>query len=112
MDTRESYFRKTIKSAATFFSRWVGANAEMWELTAHHKSLRLLVQSTDRSGNLLVCCIDPISVRGPVRWPGCQLTAATARLPGSEEIGFCVRDQAAGMEIYCGGLEIKENVKL
>src|SRR5438046_10345967 len=100
MDTRESYFRKTIKSAATFFSRWVGANAEMWDLTAHHKSLRLLVQSTDRSGHLLVCCIDPISVRGPIRRPGCHLTALTPSAPSSERIRVRAGAHAAGTATY------------
>ena len=112
MNTNNPYFEKTIKSAHTFLSRWNGAIAEMWSLTPSIKTLRVLIYRMDTPGNLLIACIDPIMIKGPVRWMNCDLRVRTTTLPGGQETGFLVADDLAGVEIICGALEVKENVKL
>jgi hypothetical protein len=106
------YFEKTIKSSRTFLSRWNGGIAEMWELTCSHKALRVLIRRADKPGNLLISCIDPAMIRGPVRWMDCDLRVTTTTLPGGQETGFIVEDELAGVEVICGALEVAENVKL
>jgi len=86
--------------------------AEMWELTISLKTLAVLIRSEGKPGNLLIACIDPIMIRGPVRWMNCDLRVTTTTLPGGQETGFLVADDLAGVEIICGALEVKENVKL
>lgn len=86
--------------------------AEMWELTISHKTLRVLIRCEDKPGNLFIACIEPVMIKGPVRWNNCDLRVTTTTLPGGQETGFLVADDLAGVEIICGALEVKENVKL
>jgi hypothetical protein len=112
MKTDTSYFDKTIKSAMTFLSRWKASVGEMWELTSYHKSLRILLRREGIAGNLVIACLDPFMIKGPVRWDVSDLRVeATTRAKGGET-SFRVVDETAGVEIVCGGLEVKENVKL
>lgn len=106
------YFEKTITTARTFLGRWEAANAEMLEMSRHHKCLRILIHHEDTARNLLISCLDPVSIKGPVRWSRCHLRVATAALPGQEEPGFMIADASAGVEIVCGGIEVRENVRL
>ena len=84
--------------------------AEMWELTTSLKTLRVLIRREDKPGNLLISCIGPVTIKGPVRWNNCDLRVTT--LPGSRDARFLVADDSAGVEIICGALEVAENVKL
>jgi hypothetical protein len=110
MNTNSPFSEKIIKSSRTFLSRWNGGLAEMWELTISHKTLRVLIRREDKPGNLLISCIDPVMIRGQVRWVNCDLRVTT--LPGSRDARFLVADDSAGLEITCGALEMEENVKL
>jgi hypothetical protein len=85
--------------------------AEMWELTISHKTLRVLICREDKPGTLLISCIEPVMIKGPVKWKNCDLRL-TRLLPGSRDAGFLVADDSAGLEIICGALEVAENVKL
>jgi hypothetical protein len=110
---QERYFEKTLKACATMLARWKDASAVMWELTSSHKSLRLLLTRGNESGaNLLLSCLDPIKLRGPIRWEHSDLSVSRAWLPESQEDGFLVVDDNAGVEILCGAVEVSENVKL
>ena len=109
---QDEYLEKVIRICATFLERWKDSNAIMWELTASHKSLRVvLTRGEEGDGNLLLSCLDPRRVRGPVRWQHSNLSVSRASLDASDE-GFVVRDSGADVEILCGGIEVKENVKL
>ena len=108
--TQEAYFAKTLKSCATFLARWKGADAVMWELTSSHKTLRLVLTEAGRAGNLALSCIDPVSIRGPVRWTSSDLSVTRIRLPALDEDGYLVADAVAGLEVMCGGIEVAENV--
>ena len=112
MNTNNPYVEKIVKSSRTFLSRWNGGMAEMWELTTSIKSLRVLIRREDKPGNLLISCLDPVMIKGPIRWNNCDLRVTTTILPGGQETGFLVADDSAGVEIICGALEVAENVKL
>jgi hypothetical protein len=109
--SQEQYFNRTLKTCATLLERWKGASAMMWELTASHKSLRIVLMK-EGSGNLLLACLDPIRLRGPIRWENSDLLVSKAQLQEGEPEGFLVVDAGADVEILCGGIEVKENVKL
>jgi hypothetical protein len=108
----DAYFEKILKSCETFLARWRGASAAMWELTVSHKTLRILLTRGDAEGNLLLACLDPVTICGAVQWANADVSVSRTTLPGTDEEGFVVRDAAARLEIICGGLEVKENVKL
>jgi hypothetical protein len=112
MNTNNPYSEKIIKSSRTFLSRWNGGTAEMWELTISHKTLAVLIRREDKSGNLFIACIEPVMIRGPVRWNNCDLRVTTTTLPGGQETGFLVADDSADIEIICGALEVEEKEKL
>ena len=106
------YFERTIKSARTFFARWEGADAEMWTLTVSHKSLSIVLRRRGQEGNLLIGCLGPITIRGPVRWGNCHLQIAVTTLPESEERGLVITDNSVDLEVVCCSVEVKENMKL
>ena len=110
---QEQYFDRILRTCATFLGRWKDASAAMWELTVSHKSLRLLLtRGGGIGGNLLLSCLDPIKLRGPVRWEHSDLSVSRVPLPGGQDEGVLVIDHDADVEILCGGVEVKENVKL
>ena len=109
---QEHYIGRLLKSCATFLGRWRGADAVLWELTASHRSLRILLVKGDSAGNLLLSCLDPFQIRGPVRWKNSDLSVSRVQSREDQEDAFMVVDLAAGVEILCGGIEVKENVKL
>jgi hypothetical protein len=106
---RAIYRERTLKSAATFLSRWVDADALMWELTVSIKRLRIVLTEQDRSGNLVIACLDPAWISGPVRWPRARIEVTDDGRPDGE---FLVRDPAAGLDVRCGAVEVAEHVKL
>jgi len=65
----------------------------------------------DQQGNLLFACIDPYRLSAPVRWDDSDLVILRAQMTDGTD-GFCLRDERAGVEVLCGALEVKENVKL
>jgi hypothetical protein len=111
MTLQEQYFEKTLKAATTMLGRWKGARAVMWELTATLKTLRILLTHGDGNDNLLLSCIDPVALKGPVRWEQSDLRVSRVQLGGGDE-GFRVVDEKADIEVTCGAVEIKENVKI
>src|SRR5262245_59192013 len=117
MNTNNPLFEEIIKSSRAFLSRWNGSWADMWSLTPSLKTLRILIRREDKPGillpgNLLISCIDPVTIKGTVRWNNCDLRVTTTILPGGQETGFLVADDSAGLEIICGALEVAEKVEL
>src|SRR6266511_2748316 len=99
MSSPTPYFTKTIKSAHTFLSRWKGADAEMWELTKYHKSLDIVIRRQGENENLLIACLGPITIKGPIKWMNCDLQVTATTLPGGRETGFLVADVSVGLEV-------------
>mgnify|MGYP000308852396 CR=1 FL=1 len=102
---------KKLKSALTFFSRWRGRSAELWELTFSMKSLRVLIRGENSNQNLLIVCLDPINISSPVRWNNCDFSLIISLNEQSEKI-YEISDTLARVKITCFGIEVKENVKL
>lgn len=112
MTSQNQYYEKTLKSASTFLGRWAGAHAQLWDLTISIRTLRIVLQAPGREGNLVLLCLDPISIRAPMSWDSCQLVANSVTASDGGGLVFQLVDVSANVEIYCSSLEIKENVKL
>ena len=108
----DSYQDKLLRTSRTFFGRWEGADGEMRELTVSHRSLLILLRRGLSGGNLLVACLGPQRITGPVHWKDCRLELRVHDSLVDGHPGFCLVDVAAGLEIVCGAVEIAENVKL
>ena len=108
----DSYFEKTLRSARTFLTRWHGADGELWELTPSHRSLRILLRRLSGEGNLLIACVDPQRIAGPVRWKNSNFEIHIRQLQLTDDHGFCLVDPDSGLEVVCGSVEFKENVKI
>ena len=109
---KDSHEDKLLRTSRTFFGRWQGAHGQMWTLTASIKSLNIVLWREWDEGNLLIACLDPQRISGPVRWTNsCPELRVHESLPDGGR-GFCLVDEAAGLEIVCGRVEISENVKL
>lgn len=106
-----AYYEKLLKSADTFLSRWTGADGELWKLTISHRSLSILLRQESREGNLLIACIGPERISGPVYWKGSALKIGLCEDTGNHPT-FRVTDSACGLEVICAMVEVKENVKL
>ena len=106
------YEAKVLKSARTFLDRWVGSRARLHELTSSHKSLQILLTTPDRQGSLLICCLGPVRIRGPIDWEGSAIRIEACPRNQAGLGGFVVSDTKAGLEIQCEAIEVKENVKL
>jgi hypothetical protein len=111
---QDLHFEKTLKASATFLQRWQGAHAELWQLTSSHKTLQIVLRRLGEDGNknLLIACVDPIRLRGPIRWDSSDLVIARYPMPQDPADGFVITDAKADLEIICGLVEVKENVKL
>ncbi len=106
----DSYSDKLLRSAHTFLSRWNGVNAQMLELTISIKHLTILLEEPSREGNLLIACIDPQWISGPLRWTNSNIEVV-AHQNLDDDPCFRVVDVGSGLEVVCGSVELKENVK-
>jgi hypothetical protein len=108
----ERFFEKTLKASATFLARWRGASAELWQLTRSHRTLTIVLRREGSPGNLVIVCMDPSRIHGPVRWKDADIVISRSPVPDDERDGFLLVDRAADVEIVTGSLEVRENVKL
>lgn len=108
----ERFFDKTLKASTTFLARWRGASAELWQLTSSHKTLTIVLCREGSPGNLVIACLDPLRLRGPIRWTDADIVISRCPVPEDERDGFLIVDRAAEVEIVTGSLEVSENVKL
>jgi hypothetical protein len=106
----EGHTEKTLKSARTFFARWRDARARMRELTVSHRTLSILLTRDGEPGNLLIACLDPTFMRGPLDWSDAHIEIEHLDTPQSP--GFRVFDRNAGMEVLGCQVGVYENVKL
>jgi len=99
MDRRNSILRHF----PTLLDRWSGANAQLRELTASHQTLRLFLQFPNRSGFLLISCIEPLHIEAPIAWSNAQIAITL-----DDGDGYFVLDTGAQVRIRTGGVEVKE----
>lgn len=95
--------RDMLRHFPSILRRWNGASVQLKELTASHRTLRLFLQFPEQSGFLLVACIDPMHINAAVEWSNAQIEVSI-----DEQDGFLVFDEAAGVRIHTGSLEVKE----
>src|SRR5262245_37948711 len=98
----EQYFEKTLKTCATFLSRWKGARALLRELTVSHKTLRIVLSRGEEGENLVLACIDPLRLHAPITWEHSDISISRIALPDNNGDGFGVTDRVADVEIVCG----------
>ena len=92
-----------LRHFPTLLGRWRGAVAQVIELTTSHPTLRLSLQFPNRSGYLLVACIDPQHIEAPITW-----SDAHVEIVADDQDGYIVVDREAGVRIGTGGVEVKE----
>ena len=94
-----------LKHFPTLLRRWQGSQARMCELTLSHRTLRVRLEQSGRTGNLEIACIDPTFIQGPTDWRSSDIAVE----PWAD--GFIVKDEGAGVRIETGHVEIAENRK-
>lgn len=104
MDTQEKRDDR-LRHFPTLLSRWRGAHARISELTTSLRTLRIILRRDGQTGYLLVACIYPQFIHGPLEWPDANVTVA---LHGGED--FVVTDAAADVRIITASVEVKEHV--
>jgi hypothetical protein len=75
------------------------------------RSLDIVVQGEGAGTNLLIACIDPVFICGPVEWNSSHIALRPCSLGNGVE-GAELVDEAAGVRIVSHTFEVKENVKL
>jgi hypothetical protein len=95
-----------LRHFPTMLHRWRGGQAIMLELTSSHKSLTIRVKQEGRPGNVIVACVGPRHIHGPVYWEN-----ACIEIRRIDETGYLVYDAGADVEITCDAVEIAENTK-
>ena len=111
MNEPNTHRDKLLKSSATFLARWRGASALMWQLTISHKTLDIVLSREGHDGNLMISCLDPSRIQGPIRWKNADIAILPFQSTDGED-GYLVIDHNAGLEIPCGAISVRENVKL
>ena len=92
-----------LRHFPTLLARWQGADAQLKELTQSHRTLRIFLQSPNRSGFLVIACIDPRHINAPVSWSSAHIAISV-----DDGDGFVVADVRVGARIRTGGVEVKE----
>ena len=105
------YYETTIASARTMLRRWRGSPVRVWSLSSSHPTLTVVLGESPHDGkNLVVMCIGPRWVAGPLSWFNGDLEVSVAG--EGQERGFVVSDRTALFEVRCETLEVKEHVNL
>jgi hypothetical protein len=92
-----------LRHFPTLLARWRGAKAVMTELTLSLRTLRIVLRREGQGGHLLVACVYPLFIHGPVEWNAANLTIA---LHGDKD--FVVTDAAADFRVISASVEVKE----
>ncbi len=109
----DDYYTKLAKSTKTFLSRWNGANAELWSMQRSHRTLFVvLYRENPTRENLVLSCVDPTWITGPIYWNNCNVEVEIVEVPGTEYLSFIVKDRTAGLDVRCGGFSVREHVKI
>jgi len=92
-----------LRHFPTLLARWRGAHATMAELTLSLRTLRIVMRREGRSDHLVVACVYPFFIHGPVEWSGADIPVA---LHGDKD--FVVTDSAADVRVISASVEVKE----
>ena len=110
MSNQLEFLEEQIKKTASMVARWQGHRARMLELTTSHASPTILVGDETYGRNLLIACLGPLHICGPVQWESSTISLEVVSLD-SGEAGIVVVDEPNGVRIVAESFEVKENVK-
>lgn len=99
-----------IQKTAKMVKRWHGYPARMWELTRSHAALTIVVFNQDPKQNLVIPCIGPRYISGPVTWENSEIEIHVITYEGDECIEII--DRQNKVQIIADTFEVKEHVKL
>ncbi len=105
----DDYLKSLISKTASMINRWHGRPAAMFELTASHKSLSVIVYGEKHGSNLLVVCHGPEFICGPTTWSNSRIIIVPAKLDAGGQ-GIALIDEGAGVRVTAESFEVKENV--
>lgn len=112
MHEPSDYYVRELKAARTFLDRWKGADGLLWEMTRSHRSLRIVLHRGEwGTRNLLIACLGPLRITGPVAWSDSDVEVSVVALPDGRQ-GYRVTDAGSGLDVLSESLEIAEHVKL
>ena len=106
-----AYLDELIARTKILIGRWHGHNASMRELTGSHPTLSVVVLGKYREMNLVIYCISPEYICGPVKWPDSAIQIIPVQLVGGT-IGVALVDERSGVRVTAEAFEVKENVRL
>lgn len=75
----------------------------MAELTRSLRTLRIVMRREGQSGHLVVACVYPFFIHGPVEWSSADIKVA---LHGDKD--FVLTDTAADVRVISASVEVKE----
>lgn len=105
------YLEELIARTENLVRRWHGRNATMQELTKSHSILTVVILGKDRGENLVIYCISPEHICGPVNWPDSAIQMITVQLVAGTP-GVALVDERSGVRITAESFEVKENVRM
>ena len=105
-----TYLETLVRKTASMVDRWQGRRARMLELTRSHPTLRIVIGDDTYGKNLLIACLDPLYVCGPVRWESSAIALEPLQLDSGEQ-GIAVVDKDHGVRVVGASCEVKETVK-
>lgn len=105
-----TYLETLVKKTASMVDRWQGRRARMLALTSSHTTLRIVVGDDIYGENLLISCLAPVYICGPVQWESSAIALEPTQLESGEQ-GIAVVDKAKGVRVLAESFEVRENVK-
>ena len=105
------YLDELIARTRTMVERWHGRNATMAELTSSHSTLSVVVHGDEYGKNLVIHCISPEHICGPVNWKDSAIRIVPAQLVGGTA-GVALVDERGGVRVTAASFEVKENLRL
>lgn len=106
-----TYYEERIRKTKSMIDRWCGRPARLLQLTKSHATLDILVFEdgmTSLAKNLLISCLEPISIRAPTYWDDCDIEIV---LSSRADAKIALLDLKADVEIHASAFEVREHVK-
>jgi hypothetical protein len=106
-----SYLAELIAHTEKQLQRWQGHNATLQALTRSHATLSVAIFGKDRRKNLVIYCIDPEHICGPLNWADSAVQMIPTQLADGTA-GVALVDERNGVRITASSFEVAENVRL
>jgi hypothetical protein len=93
-----AYLEERIAHTESLLRRWHGHDARIHELTTSHSTLSVAIVGKVYGNNLVIYCISPQHICGPVNWTDSAITIACVELPAGN-VGVACSD-AIGQNLF------------